>query len=269
MTRTNLIELDGMDTVVEVVIEGDSPQVVLIPSSQRGAGDFERLAADLATAGYGSVALNPPGVGRSTSPRPGMALPDVADMVAGVIAATVPGPADLVGHAMGNVFARATAAYRPEAVRTVALLACGGHEAVHVAPDLEVLEHFERCTRGDAPNEQRIRSLEVVFFAPGNDASVWLDGWWNTGDMRTVFDTSVPAEWATAGEADVLIVQPLQDRLCPVEIGRDLTLRLGARGRYVEVPRCGHAMLPEQPEEIARAVIAFLDDHAAPTGGRK
>ena len=48
-----------------------------------------------------------------------------------------------------------------------------------------------------------------------------------------------------------------------------LALRLGARGRYVEVPQCGHAILPEQPEAIARAVIAFLDDHAAPTGGRK
>ena len=57
---------------------------------------------------------------------------------------------------------------------------------------------------------------------------------------------------ATAGEADVLIVQPLQDRLCPIKIGRDLALRLGARARYVEVPHCGHAILPEQPEAIAR-----------------
>jgi pimeloyl-ACP methyl ester carboxylesterase len=86
--------------------------------------------------------------------------------------------------------------------------------------------------------------------------------------MRTVFHTSVPAEWATAGEADVLIVQPLQDRLCPVDIGRDLALRLGARARCVEVPHCGHAILPEQPEAIARAVIEFLN-HAAPTGGRR
>ena len=36
----------------------------------------------------------------------------------------------------------------------------------------------------------------------------------------------------------------------------------------VEVERCGHAILPEQPEAIARHVIAFLRAHPlAPSTG--
>jgi pimeloyl-ACP methyl ester carboxylesterase len=169
----------------------------------------------------------------------------------------------VVGHALGNVFARATAAYRPEAVRTVTLLACGGHEPAHVAPDPDLLRHFERCTDSAVPDHERIESLEVVFFAPGNDASVWLTGWWPDADVRSVFETSVPDEWATAGQADVLVLQPLDDQLCPPEIGRELCRRLGARGHYVEIPRCGHAILPEQPALIAREIIAFVRAHDA------
>jgi pimeloyl-ACP methyl ester carboxylesterase len=258
VTTAEIVGLPDREVSLEVVFEGDRPEVVLLPSSQRGAADFARLAADLAVAGYGSVAINPRGVGRSTGALEGLTLRDVADDIAGVVAAVCDAPAHVVGHALGNVFARATASYRPEAVRSVALLACGGHDTAHVTLDPGLLEHFERCTRTDLPDDQRLESLQTVFFAPGNDPAAWLTGWWPSGDARSVFDTSVPDEWATAGRVDVLVVQPLQDRLCPPEIGRHLCRRLGPRGRYAEVPQCGHAILPEQPEIVARELVRFL-----------
>jgi pimeloyl-ACP methyl ester carboxylesterase len=264
MPHTEIVAMPERDVSLEVVVEGERPSVVLLPSAQRGADDFARLTADLAAAGYGSVAVNQRGVGRSTGPVAGLTLRDVADDVAGVVAATCDGPAHVVGHALGNVFARATAAYRPDVVRSVALLACGGHTAANVTLDADVLEHFERCPRADLPDARRLESLQVVFFAPGNDPSVWLTGWWPAADVRAVFATSVPDEWATAGRAEVLVLQPLQDRLCEPEIGRELCRRLGPRGRYVEVPRCGHAILPEQPEIVAREVIRFLRDVDGP-----
>jgi len=156
--------------------------------------------------------------------------------------------------------ARATAAYRPEVVRRVALLACGGHDPAHVAPDAELLRHFERCGDATQPDRARGESLQVVFFAPGNDPSSWLKGWWPDGDVRGIFESTDPSEWATAGSADVLVIQPLQDRLCPRAIGQELAQRLGPRGRYIEVDNCGHAILPEQPDIIAREIIGFLRD---------
>jgi pimeloyl-ACP methyl ester carboxylesterase len=258
MPTSQFVVTDGRGVALEVALTGEHPSVVLLPSARRGLADFDGLAGALLEGGFASVAVNMRGVGRSTAPTGDLTLRDVADDVAGVIGHFGGEPMHLVGHALGNVFARATAAYRPEVVRSVSLLACGGHETSHVQPSPDVIEHFERCGDGALPDWQRLESLQVVFFAPGNDPSSWLEGWWPAADVRGVFETTDPAEWATAGRSDVLILQPLQDRLCPPEIGRDLARRLGPRGRYVEVPDCGHAILPEQPELVARQLLAFL-----------
>ena len=166
----------------------------------------------------------------------------------------------VVGHAQGNIFARVTAAYRPEVVRSVSLLACGGHDLAESPPAAAVVENFERCARTDLSDAERVESLGIVFFAPGNDASVWLDGWWPSGDVREALTNTDSSEWATAGHAPVLIVQPLEDAMSPAQVGRTLQQMLGERGTYVEAPHCGHAMLPEQPELIAREVVRFLRD---------
>jgi pimeloyl-ACP methyl ester carboxylesterase len=252
--------MEGRGAALEVALTGEHPSVVLVPSARRGLADFDGLATALLDAGFGSVAVNMRGAGRSTGPIGRLTLRDVADDIAGVITHFGAEPMHLVGHALGNVFARATAAYRPEVVRSVSLLACGGHESSHVQPSPDIIEHFERCGDDALADWQRFESLQVVFFAPGNDPSSWLEGWWPAADVRGVFDTTDPSEWATAGAADVLIVQPLQDRLCPPEVGRDLVQRIGARARYVEVPDCGHAILPEQPGLIARELVAFLTE---------
>ena len=70
-----------------------------------------------------------------------------------------------------------------------------------------------------------------------------------------------PEVWWRAGGKPMLIIQPLQDPMSPRQSGIDAAEALGAR--YVEVPRCGHAILPEQPEAIADAVIAFLREQEA------
>ena len=259
MATAELVRLrDG--GALEVLLEGDQPQVVLIPSARRSAHDFAVLARDLHHAGYGSVAVNLRGIGRSSAQVGQPTLRDVADDIADVVLALDSGPMHLVGHAQGNIFARVTAAYRPEVVRSVSLLACGGHDLGESPPSDLVVENFERCARTDLSDRERVHSLEVVFFAPGNDASVWLDGWWPSGDVRDALTNTDPSEWATAGHAPVLIVQPLEDAMSPAQVGRSLHKMLGDRGAYVEVAHCGHAMLPEQPEIIAREVVRFLRD---------
>jgi pimeloyl-ACP methyl ester carboxylesterase len=264
VTRIDVVEVRHGDRI-EVMITGDEPDVVLIPSAQRGAADFERLAADLLAVGHGSVAINPRGVGGSSAVRRPATLRALAADVADVVAATVGRPAHLVGHALGNVVARATAAYEPEAARTVTLLACGGHDLNEVSPSDDLLHHFGRCHRADLPDDQRLESLRVVFFAAGNDASTWLTGWWPASDVREIFDTTDPAEWWTAGNAGVLIVQPLADPLCPRRTGQLLQEAMGRRAHIVELTQCSHAILPEQPQAVASALVSFLQDQAVTT----
>jgi pimeloyl-ACP methyl ester carboxylesterase len=52
-----------------------------------------------------------------------------------------------------------------------------------------------------------------------------------------------------------------------VEAGRATADALGDRASYVELADCGHAILPERPEAVARHVIAFLD-REEPAGER-
>ena len=49
--------------------------------------------------------------------------------------------------------------------------------------------------------------------------------------------------------------------MAPTAVGREALAVIGERATYVEIPGCGHAILPEQPEAIAANVIAFLRAH--------
>jgi|1185.fasta_scaffold125439_2 pimeloyl-ACP methyl ester carboxylesterase len=249
------------DVLLEVLLAGAGDDVVLVPSAMRGATDFEDLQRDLADAGYRSLALNPRGAGRSTPPTTGVTLRDLADDVAFVASTLASGPVHLVGHALGNVVVRATASYRPEVAATVTVMPCGGHDlGVHpVAP--EVLAAFGRCQHPALSDVERLEALRIAFFAAGNDASAWLDGWWPSSTFGAVLFETDPEEWWRAGTVPILIVQPLEDAMSPIEAGREAAVAFGDRATYVEVARCGHAILPEQPEVVAGHVIDFLGAH--------
>jgi pimeloyl-ACP methyl ester carboxylesterase len=230
----------------------------MLASAHRSVKDFSQLAADLLAAGYGSVGINMRGVGGSSGSLDDLSLADVADDVATVLKQLSPRPFHLIGHALGQVIARATASHHPEVARSVTLLACGGHDRSWRPPPAELLEHFDRCGRAELPDDVRLASLRALFFAPKSDPKPWLEGWWPDADVGTLVAASNPDDWATAGDVPVLILQPLQDPLCVPEVGRELLDMLAGRGTLIEVPDCSHAMLPEQPDRISEAIRGFL-----------
>ncbi len=266
MSQTELVSL-GDDVRLEVLVTGPAPEVVLLPSANRSASDFAQLSADLAAAGIGSVAVNPRGVAGSTGPTDELSMRDLADDVAGVVDRYVGGPAHLVGHALGNTIARATATFRPTAVRSVSLLACGGHDMGRRTPSSAVMEAFARCHHLDLPPTERVAALGTAFFAEGNDPSPWLEGWYPGGQVvAEALRRSDWREWYLAGRTPVLIVQPTEDQMAPIEVGQELAAEMGGRARYVELAHCGHAILPEQPVAVAEYVLTFLADQEPTTG---
>lgn len=251
---------------IEVLIEGEGPNVVLLPSAGRGAEDFGLLQQALAGAGYRSLAVNFRGAGGSSKPDDSLDFRTVAADVAAVIDQLAHGRAHLVGHALGNTVARAVASYHRDLVRTVTVMPAGGHDLVSYPPDPTVMHHFARCHDESLPDDERVKSIAFTFFAPGNDASCWLHGWYpEAGAVSRAMQQSNPDEWATAGEAPVLIMHPLQDAMLPRIAGRRFALQLGDRAQYVELPDCGHAVLPEQPDLVAANLVSFLRAHADST----
>jgi pimeloyl-ACP methyl ester carboxylesterase len=261
LAESMIIEDTARNVTLEVLVAGDGDNVVLVPSAMRGATDFVDLQSSLAENGYRSLALNPRGAGASSPPAANLSLRDLADDVAFVALTLASGRSHLVGHALGNIIVRATASFRPEVAATVTVMPCGGHNLGAFPVADAVLAAFARCHDQTLSEDERIEALSVAFFARGNNPRGWLDGWWPSSTLGGATMFSDSEEWWRAGSVPILIMQPREDAMAPTIAGREVAAALGERATYVEVPRCGHAILPEQPEVVAANLIAFLGAH--------
>ncbi len=243
------------DVRIEVFGQGEGPIVVLLPSLGRGSDDFDDLAGRLAGAGYRALRPSPRGIGGSAGPMTGVTLHDFARDVAGVIESEGGGPAVVVGHAFGNWVARTTAADRPDLVRAVVLLAAG-----HRGYPQAVRDSLTKCFDLAAPHEERMAALKHAFFAPGHDPTAWLEGWHPelARAERAAAAATPIEEWWSAGTAPILDVQAREDAFAPRAGSAKLRAELGERVTIAVIPDAGHALLPEQPEAVADAVIGFL-----------
>lgn len=242
---------------IEILAQGAGPLVVLIPSLGRGAEDFEDLARRLAAAGYCALRPQPRGIGGSSGPMEGITLHDFARDVAAVVEKNGGGPAVVAGHAFGNFVARATAADFPKLVKAVILLG-----ATHVWPlPPDVRASINKSHDMSLPEEERIRCMKHAFFAPGNDPRVWLDGWHEEvmHAERAATEATPREEWWHAGKAPILDVLPANDACTPPGTRNRYREELGAdRVATNLIPNAGHALLPEQPEAVARSVVNYL-----------
>ncbi len=254
---TRLFENPGI--AVEALVDGQGPLVVMIPSLGRPAEDFDDLAHRAAAAGFTAARVQPRGIGRSAGPMQDQTLFDLAADVALVIE-TLGAPAIAIGHAFGQREARALAASRPSLVRAVVLLAAGGKVPIPEKARQALLGCFDTTLTP----AQHLEHVCTAFFAPGNDATAWQDGWHGeTARLQSTATQATPLkEWWHAGTAPLLVVQALQDAVALPENGRALKTEFGNRVTLVEIENAGHAMLPEQPEEIAQAVLPFLHQHS-------
>ena len=240
---------------IETIAEGVGPLVVVLPSRGRGAGDYNGLARELAASGYRVLRPQPRGIGASRGPMRGLMLHDLARDVAAVIEHERAGPAVVVGHAFGNWVARMTAADHPALVRGVAILAA----AAKTYPR-ELAEAVTKCADTSLPDAERLKYLQHAFFAPGHDASAWLEGFHPevNASQRAAGLATPQEEWWGAGSAPLLDLQAEHDAFRPRETANDLREELGKRVSVVTIPDAGHALVPEQPRAVADALLAWM-----------
>ena len=244
------------DAHLEVLAEGRGPSIVLLPSLGRGAADFDPIAERLARAGFRVLRPQPRGIGRSTGPWDHVTLEDLAADIAAVIEHDNNGPAFVVGHAFGNRVARMLATARPELVQAVSLVAANvGHNPS--PPDVRAAIRLSADV--SASDEARIKAMQFVFFAPGNDASVWLKGWHPgvLAGQRLAGDRTPRTIDYAAGNAPVLYIQPSHDPLAHVEDAEEYRRALGSRVTVVVIANAAHAVIVEQPDAVSEALITY------------
>jgi pimeloyl-ACP methyl ester carboxylesterase len=251
------VAADGAD--IEVVAEGEGPLVVILPSRGRGAEDYDEIARGIARAGYRVLRPQPRGIGKSAGPMDGLTLHDLARDVSAVIAHEAiehaAGPAVVVGHAFGNWVARMTAADHPQLVRGVAILAAAAKRYPQA-----LAEAVTKCADTSLPDAERLKYLQFAFFAPGHDASAWLEGFYPevNASQRAAGLATPQEEWWGAGDAPLLDLQATLDPFRPRETENALREELGARVTVVTIPGAGHALVPEQPQAVVAALLAWM-----------
>lgn len=251
---------DRGDIVLEVEVCGTGDAaVLLLPSLGRGRRDFDTLVHELLKEGYRTLALDPRGIGHSSQGATfeTLTLHTLADDARTALDALEVGQAHVIGHAFGNRVARCLQADHPQRVTSLALLAAGGR----VPPEEAAVNAFRRFVSEPLDAEHFLREVAAANFSPQSDPGAWADGWWldtARGQATAAGRTALEDWWLPVEDAEVLIVQGLDDRMAPAENGRSLHEALGERATLVELAQAGHALLPEQPAAVASAVIDFL-----------
>lgn len=257
-------------------LDGDpaGQPIVLLPSLGRAPSDFDTIAGALAADGFLVVRPWPRGMGESRGPLEGLTLDELAEDVLAVIRAATPHPPIVAGHAFGNFVARRLAALHPGAVRGVALLAASAGKTesgeAPIAPDL--MASIYASSDLALPDAERLLHLRKAFFAPGNRAEVWLGGWYPEAKRAQgqAYAQSRVDDYFAAGGVPLLDLQAEHDTIAPRRFATMLSRALGEQVTVRLVPRAGHALLPEQPMAVHRALRDWARQlaplHHTPTG---
>jgi pimeloyl-ACP methyl ester carboxylesterase len=243
------------NVAIEVIAEGRGPLIVMLPSLGRDSEEFDPAAQRIAAAGFRVLRPQPRGYGRSTGPMDNLTLHDLAKDVAAVIERENSGPAIIAGHAFGHFVAKMTAVDFPKLVRGVILIG-----AAQKTPDPAVQQSVAIASDPSQPEAERLKHLQIVFFAPGNDARLWLTGFHANVRAAEIIarDATPQKEYYAAGNVPLLDIQGENDPYKPPSARNELVDEFGAkRVTVVRVPHAAHAIIVEQPKAVADAVVAW------------
>ena len=240
---------------IDVLVNGDGPAVVLLPSSLRDSLDFGDLAGRIGAAGFRVLRPQPRGMGHSRGPMQALDLSVLARDVALVIGRLGGGRAVIVGHAFGHFVARVADLEHPACVRGVVVLAGAAREfPAGMVASLAIVSDTAQ------PVAERLQHLRKAFFAPGNDASSWLEGWHPNlrPAYRRASEKPPKAQWWPVNHSPLLDVQGAADPWRPAASRDELKVALGDAATVRVIERASHAMVPEQPGAVCAAIVDWL-----------
>jgi len=257
--RVELIGSDSAGTGKIIFHElGDGRPVIMFASLGREASDFNELAQTLADNGYHVLLVQPPYIDDAV---PSAREPNLFDLAKDVqpILSRLDQPAILLGHAFGNRLARAVATQYPDHTAGVILLAAGGKRPIARKASTALIESFNPAL----PDDIRSEAVSYGFFAEGNAIpNHWMRGWHSKTAMIQGDATRATAseDWWAGGDTPMLVISGAQDTIAPPQDTIDLLeAEFPDRITAVRLDGAGHALLPEKPDEIAAAILTWLE----------
>ena len=239
------------------------PAVVFVHGAQCDHSVWILQSRYLAHHGYGVLALDLPGHGRSEGPALAR-VEDLADWVARVLDAAGVEQASVIGHSMGSLVALECAARHPAHVAKIAALAS--------AYPMQVSAELLAATRDDEPRAQDMVNIwSHLAYAqyPNNPGP----GFWVIGENLRLMQRQKPgvmhvdfaacnayaggAEAAAKVNCPALFVIARRDAMTPARSAQAFAQSVkGARVAMIE--GSGHNLMGEKPDEVLDALVAFL-----------
>jgi pimeloyl-ACP methyl ester carboxylesterase len=236
------------------------PAVVFIHGAANDHSVWALQSRYVAFHGRAVLAVDLPGHGRSA----GAPLPSVealADWTVALLDAAGVTRAALVGHSLGALVALHAAARHPSRVRGIALLG--------PAVPMTVSDALLELAAADDP-----RALELIvgwsYSAAAQLGGSPVPGMWLPGAARRLMQRMLPGVLATdllachryaeglAAAAQVrcpaLLILAGRDIMAPPRNVQALAAAL-PQHRTLTLPRCGHAMMAEEPDAVREALL--------------
>lgn len=247
------------DVQIETLSQGSGPTVVILSSLGRGADDYDEVARLLAADGLRVLRPQPRGIGQSKGPMTNLDMHAFAADVAAVLDQEKTGPVVVVGHAWGSQPARMLAVDRPDLVRGLVMAAASAGKlppGSNEKPYGRLREAIDGSGNLALPEAKRLDYLRQAFFAPGHDPKPWLDGWYpDTHHAQAHARDVTPVDaYFVGGTVPLLDLQAQYDAVVVPNVFKPM---LGNRVTVEVIPDAGHAMAPEQPVAMSRAIARF------------
>jgi pimeloyl-ACP methyl ester carboxylesterase len=244
---------------IEAFVFGAGPETLIMAAGNgRPASQLMDLAKAIASAGIRAVVYNYRGIGASDGPLDGLTLVDYGNDVWAIADALGVQKAHLAGKTYGNRVMRAASQTKPDRVATIILVGAGGE----VLPSPETIALYKRYTDPDVPKSEWLSLQANLMYAPGNERLAEKDA--GEGEFPAVAAAQVKASeatpkeaWSVGGTAPMLAITCLLDRVAVPENAYKIA-ETRPNTWLAGLPGCGHNMINEQPEELRRLIVGFI-----------
>ncbi len=230
-----------------------SPTLVLVHGAGGTWGTWTRQLEGLADVAR-IIALDLPGHGASSGDGC-RAVADYAAVVQGFLGALGAGPVALGGHSMGGAITQTVALAAPDLLRGIVLVGTGAK--LRVFPKL-----FEVMEKDYAEGVAFISGFawspasSLALTEGGRRAMLETRAAVTLGDFRGCDGFDVMARLGQI-RLPALVVVGEDDQLTPSKYAEFLAGTIPG-ARLVRIPRAGHYVMLEQPDETNRAIREFL-----------
>ncbi len=262
------LQVDG--TRIRYIDVGRGAPVVFLHGLGASMYAWRRNLTAVAAAGFRVIAFDNRGFGLSDKPPAAYDNAAYARLAIALMDSLRLTDAVLVGHSMGGAIAAQVAIEYPARVRGLVLVGSAGLGAreplLFRVARWPVLGPAALALRGRGFTARLLRSS---YFDPGKVTEADVDQYYAPvaqpeygralrGVLRQFRFTALEGRLDRIA-APTLVLWGEEDRWVPMGLGRALAAGI-TRSAFVSVPRAGHSVQEEAPDEVNHLVIRFLKD---------